>query len=308
MKKLVMILTSLTALCWSASGWAFTCKDATGQTLNSHSGTGSVSVYVNLQPSLSVGENLVVDLSNSISCKNDRPTERNDIVSMLQGSAFGDVLANFSGSLKYYGSSYPFPLTSETQGHNFTSGSYTSWNTQLYLTPLSSAGGVAIKAGTLFASLVMYQVGSNISNGGNVQTSKFTWNLYANNDVVIPTGGCDVSARDVTVTLPDYPGSAAIPLTVHCGQNQQLAYYLTGATADTASTIFTNTSSSNPATGVGVQLSNRNGVVATNKNESLGTVGTSPVSLGLMASYARTTGQVVAGNVQSIIGVTFVYE
>ncbi|MDH2279394.1 fimbrial protein, partial [Serratia marcescens] len=61
-------------------------------------------------------------------------------------------------------------------------------------------------------------------------------------------------------------------------------------------------------TGVGVQLSNRNGIVATNRNVSLGVVGTSPVSLGLTASYARTTGQVVAGNVQSIIGVTFVYE
>ncbi|MBN5380694.1 fimbrial protein, partial [Serratia marcescens] len=33
-----------------------------------------------------------------------------------------------------------------------------------------------------------------------------------------------------------------------------------------------------------------------------------PQSLGLTASYARINGQVVAGNVQSIIGVTFVYE
>ena len=35
---------------------------------------------------------------------------------------------------------------------------------------------------------------------------QFVWNIYANNDVVVPTGGCDVSAHDVTVTLPDYPG------------------------------------------------------------------------------------------------------
>lgn len=308
MKKLVMIFTSLTALCWAASGWAFTCKDATGQTLNSGSVTGSVNVYVNLQPSLGVGENLVVDLSNSISCKNDQPTERNDTVSMLKGSAFGDVLANFSGSLKYYDSSYPFPLTSATKGHNFTSGSYASWNTQLYLTPLSSAGGVAIKAGTLFASLVMYQVGSDISNGGNIHTATFTWNLYANNDVVIPTGGCDVSARDVTVTLPDYPGSTAIPLTVYCAQTQKLGYYLTGTTADAASTIFTNTASASPAQGIGVQLTRSGSVVPTNSMVSLGTVGTSAVNLGLTANYARTSGQVTAGNVQSIIGVTFVYE
>ncbi|HFR1153832.1 TPA: hypothetical protein ACHURF_003721, partial [Shigella flexneri] len=39
-----------------------------------------------------------------------------------------------------------------------------------------------------------------------------------------------------------------------------------------------------------------------------GSVGTSAVSLGLTANYARTGGQVTAGNVQSIIGVTFVYQ
>ncbi|STW04827.1 fimbrial protein FimH [Klebsiella grimontii] len=40
----------------------------------------------------------------------------------------------------------------------------------------------------------------------------------------------------------------------------------------------------------------------------MGTVGTSAVNLGLTATYARTSGQVTAGNVQSIIGVTFVYQ
>lgn len=150
----------------------------------------------------------------------------------------------------------------------------------------------------------MYKIAT--FNGG--YPTNFIWNIYANNNVIIPTGGCDVSARNVTVTLPDYPGTVAVPLLVHCSQKQQLGYYLSGTTENTENTIFTNTSSSNPATGVGVQLSNRSGVIATNKNISLGTVGTSPTSLGLTASYARTTGQVVAGNVQSIIGVTFVYE
>ncbi|HEJ7646094.1 TPA: fimbrial protein, partial [Klebsiella oxytoca] len=35
---------------------------------------------------------------------------------------------------------------------------------------------------------------------------------------------------------------------------------------------------------------------------------TSSVSLGLTANYARTSGQVTAGGVQSIIGVNFVYD
>jgi minor fimbrial subunit len=55
--------------------------------------------------------------------------------------------------------------------------------------------------------------------------------------VVVPTGGCDVSARDVTVTLPEYPGSTAVPLTVYCAQNQNLGYYLSGTTADSANSF-----------------------------------------------------------------------
>ncbi len=292
---------------YSASSFAFTCYDSTGNTLNSASGTATANVYVNLQPSVAVGQNLVVDLFSSIKCKNDNPTIRNDLVSMLRGSAYGGVLSNFSGSLKYYGSSYPFPLNSATASQNFTSGAYAGWNTQLYLTPISAAGGVVINSGTLFASLVMYQVGSDIIGGGNVHTATFTWNLYANNSVIVPTGGCDVSSRDVSVTLPEYPGTVAIPLTVRCAQNQNLAYYLTGPTTDTANTIFTNTASAPVAQGVGIQITNRNGAIATNKNVALGTVGSSAISLGLTANYARTTGQVVAGNVKSVVGVTFLY-
>uniref|UniRef100_UPI0025EC9859 fimbrial protein n=1 Tax=Tatumella sp. UBA2305 TaxID=1947647 RepID=UPI0025EC9859 len=159
-----------------------------------------------------------------------------------------------------------------------------------------------ITSGSLIARLVLHQT----NNFGD--SASYVWSIYANNDVVVPTGGCDVSSRDVTVTLPNYPGTQTIPLTVHCAATKALSYYLSGTTTDTASTIFTNTSSTSPAQGVGVQLSNSSGVLATNQNVSLGNVGTSPVSLGLTASYARTSGQVVAGNVQSIVGVTFVYQ
>ncbi len=292
---------------YSASSSAFTCYDSTGITLHSEAGTGTANVRVNLSPSVAIGQNLMVDLSTSIFCKNDAPGVRNDLVSMQSGSAYAGILSSFTGSVNYYGSGYPFPLNSATGSRNFTSGSYTGWDTQLYLTPTSAAGGVVINSGTLFASLVMRQVGSNVNGGGNIADATFTWNLYANNDVVVPTGGCDVSSRDITVNLPDYPGTVPVPLTVHCTQNQNLAYYLTGPTADAASTIFTNTASSSSAGGIGVQLSNSSGVIATNKNVALGRVGTSPVSLGLTASYARTTGQVVAGNVTSVVGVTFLY-
>ncbi|AHG19986.1 fimbrial protein [Chania multitudinisentens RB-25] len=293
---------------YSASSSAFTCYDSTGNTLNSASGTATATVYVNLQPSITASQNLVVDLSNSIFCKNDNPTVRNDHVSLLNGSAYGGVLSNFNGTVEYYGSSYPFPLRSATSSKNFTSGTYTKWDAKLYLTPLSSAAsGVVVKKNSQFASLVMFQRGSNIVGGGNVHTATFTWNLYANNDVVVPTGGCDVSSRNVAVNLPDYPGTVPVPLTVHCAQSQKLAYYLTGPTTDASSSIFANVASSSAAQGVGIQLANGSGIIATNKNVALGVVGTAPVSLGLTASYARTTGQVVAGNVTSVVGVTFLY-
>ncbi len=69
---------------------------------------------------------------------------------------------------------------------------------------LSDAGQhrwrVAITSGSLIAVLILHQ-----TNNYNSDSYQFVWNIYANNDVVVPTGGCDVSARDVTVTLPDYP-------------------------------------------------------------------------------------------------------
>lgn len=302
-KEVAALVASVCLMAYSSGANAFTCKvNATGQIVKS----GSANVYVNLTPSIGVGQNLVVDLSSQIYCKNDTfaPRIDTDYVKLTGGSAYGGALDSFDGTVYWNGKTYPMPLNTNTDNVVIEQPFFEGVPFKLHLTALGVAGGKAVKSGELIAVMRMYKIAT--FDGG--YPTNFTWNIYANNNVIIPTGGCDVSSRNVTVTLPDYPGTAAVPLTVHCGQNQQLAYYLTGTTADTASTIFTNTSSSNPATGVGVQLSNRNGILATNKNVSLGTVSTSPVSLGLTASYARTTGQVVAGNVQSIIGVTFVYE
>ncbi|MEN0616906.1 fimbrial protein [Klebsiella indica] len=301
MKKIITLLITLLLGGWSLSAWSFACKTATGVTIPI--GGGTANVYVNLAPAVSAGQNLVVDLSTQIFCHNDYPDTITDYVTLQRGSAYGGVLSNFSGTVKYNGVSYPFPTTSETARITYDSLTDKPWPTILYLTPVSTAGGVAISAGSLIAILILRQ-----TNNKDSDDFQFVWNIYANNDVVVPTGGCDVSARDVTVTLPDYPGSTAIPLTVYCAQSQKLGYYLTGTTADAASTIFTNTASASPAQGIGVQLTRSGSVVPTNSMVSLGTVGSSAVSLGLTANYARTSGQVTAGNVQSIIGVTFVYE
>ncbi|MFH7827469.1 fimbrial protein [Kluyvera chengduensis] len=301
MKNVIALLTTLLLAGWSFNAWSFACKTANGTTIPI--GGGTANVYVDLAPAVNVGQNLVVDLSTQIFCHNDYPDTITDYVTLQRGSAYGGVLSSFSGTVKYNGTSYPFPTTTETSRIIYNSKTDKPWPTALYLTPISSAGGVAISAGTLIAVMILRQ-----TNNKNSDDFQFIWNIYANNNVVVPTGGCDVSARNVTVTLPDYPGSTAIPLTVYCAQSQKLGYYLSGTTADAANSIFTNTASASPAQGIGVQLTRNGSVLPANNTVSLGTVTTSAVSLGLTATYARTSGQVTAGNVQSIIGVTFVYQ
>lgn len=300
---------------FSFNASAFTCITATGQKLGADQSGGmiqSANVGVSLAPVISAGSTLVIDMANYISCANQAQLPYYDVIRAENGSGFVDVLNGFTGTFTYYGSSYPFPLTSPTSyvkpgDYNV----YQPWRAAIYLTPVSVAGGKVIQAGEYFASLKLYKLlldGSGAPADGTGRPDEFTWNLYALNDVVIPTGGCDVSARNVTVNLPEYPASTAIPLTVHCGQNQKLGYYLSGTTADSANSIFANTASASPAQGVGVQLTRNGTVLQANSAVSLGTVGTSAVDLGLTATYARTSGQVTAGNVQSIIGVTFVYQ
>lgn len=294
---------------------AFTCITASGQKLGADQSGGmvqSASVGVSLAPVITANSTLVIDMANYISCANQASPPYKDVIRAENGSGFIDVLNGFTGTFTYYGSSYPFPLTSPTSYVNVGDYNvYQPWRAAIYLTPISAAGGKVLKAGEYFASLKLYKLlldGSGAPADGTGRPDEFTWNLYALNDVVIPTGGCDVSARDVTVNLPEYPASTAIPLKVHCGKNQKLGYYLSGTTADSAHSIFTNTASASPAQGIGVQLKRNGTVLPANSTVSLGTVGTSAVDLGLTATYARTSGQVTAGNVQSIIGVTFVYQ
>lgn len=296
-----MVLASI-----SFNSWGFSCKDSSGSTISDSDGYSTV--YVNLSPTVEVGRVLVMDLSKNLTCSNSHPDLYNDYIKITSGTGYVGGLESFEGSFRFYGSTYPLPYTGSTKEHNIKSREYIPLDIITYLKPISAANGVIIKKGDTLATINLFKRATWVGDDSPAGNMSIEWTVKASNDVVIPVGGCDVSSRNVAVTLPDYPGTETVPLTARCAQEQRLSYYLSGTTVDTASTIFTNTSSNNPAIGVGVQLSNRNGVIAANKNVSLGTVGISPVSLGLTASYARTSDKLVAGNVQSIIGVTFVYE
>ena len=300
MKNNYLSLLLLTLVLASTKSYAFTCM-ALGKSISS---SGTVSVYVDLEPSIQAGANLVVDLGKSIKCKNDLPSVYKDPVRVASGSAFINELSTYKGSLTYYGSQYSFPLTTTTKKVNHTWGTYQPWQTVLYLSPISAAGGVFIQEGTLFAQLILEKVDSL-----NNQAQTIVWNIYANNSVIVPTGGCDVSSRNVNVDLPDYDSdvSKVVPLTVHCPQqNHNLAFTLSGTT-DTNSATFKNIAS-NGAQGIGIQLLRNNVPIAAGSSTPLGNVGSTPVSLGLSAKYALTSGQVTAGLVKSVIDVTFTYQ
>ena len=142
-----------------------------------------------------------------------------------------------------------------------------------------------------------------VSTGNNIE------DIISNNNVVMPTGGCTVDSRNVTVDLPDFPGSAEIPLGVYCSSEQKLSFYLSGATTDSSRQVFANTApDATKASGVGVTLMRNGKILATGENVSLGTVNKSKVPLGLSATYGQTGNKVSAGTVQSVIGVTFIYE
>ena len=302
MKKILTLLTALLLMGSSTNAWSFACKTAGGETIPS--GGGTANVYVDLSPQMEANQNQVVDLSTQIFCHNEDPQNYIDKVSLYQGSAYNGILSTFEGQVKYDGETYPFPTLTESKQVVYDSTNDKPWPTVLYLKPAHSAGEVVVAAGSQIAVLILRQ-----TNNYN-ESFNYVWNVYARNRVVVPVCGCDVSAHNVTVTLPEYPGSVPIPLTVYCAKSQKLEFYLSGTTVDPGGSIFINTASSSPALGVGIQIT-RNGIIVfpnPDNRVSLGTVSTSTVSLGLAANYARTHGQVTAGNVQSIIGVTFVYQ
>ncbi|WFC81907.1 fimbrial protein [Enterobacter quasiroggenkampii] len=306
MKRIIALFTALLLIGWSINVWAFSCKTNTGETIPN--GGGTAIVYINLPTTVqytALYHLAEIDLSKYISCRKDN-TNVTDTVSLMQAIGYNSLTWNLDASMNPYGpdsGGYVLPIYNESYPASYWTTQYTPWRMWFNISAKKSFSGVAVYGGTLMA-----QVDMRYTSSGSTKDATYTWNIYANNTMTVTAGGCDVSARDVTVTLPEYPGKTTVPVTVRCGQNQPLSYYLSGTTSDSVNTIFTNTASGSPAQGLGIQMM-RNGVpVPANNNLSLGTVGSTPVNLGLTATYARTSGQVTAGNVQSIIGVTFVYQ
>ncbi|EFN9871245.1 fimbrial protein [Escherichia coli] len=298
MKKNFILFISLLFMGYSLNVMAFTCSvTESGQTLTS----GSANINVRLSPQINAGQNQVVDLSSLIMCKNDANGTVTDFVKLLSGGVFSGNLSGVNGGLYWNSQYYALPLRNDTGYYVVTDPAYRKLPLLLSLIPDDVAGGIIIKKGEKIAQFYMNKYATD------GKETNFIWNIYASNDVVVPTGSCDVSSRDIAVTLPTYPGEAPVPLTVRCVREHNISFYLSGNTTDSSNSVFRN-NASQAAQGIGVQIKRNNTPVPINSSVNLGVVGNTPVNLGLTATYAQTGGQITGGAVQSVIGVTFVYQ
>ncbi|ERK11419.1 hypothetical protein L581_3692 [Serratia fonticola AU-AP2C] len=303
-KNIMPLLAFLGA---SSKAMAFVCSTNNGPFVTQ----GSADITVAMTPQIQQNYNLIVDLSEKIVCYNEDAGGSNyDWVVFTIGS----VVYSLPSARKYIflnGDRYDSPLRVNTTPFGFPPGrGRIRLPLSFVISPIQTAGQGVIRNGEQVATLNMYKTYPNANGSPQL---RFTWNVYSAADVSIPIGGCDVSARNVSVTLPAYDATSnqtvPVPLTVNCPSgNKLLSYTLDGTTVGASRQIFRNSAASSPAYGIGINmLDKNNNVITANNPVSLGTVGASPVDLQLKARYAQTGAQVTAGTVQSIIGVTFTY-
>lgn len=299
-------------MAYSQPSFALLCRNnQTGQEFNS----GDTSFRVNVSPVVQYDKSIsVLDLSQLVSCQNEDSTGQNyDYLKILKGSGFSPALdtktygrLDFTSRPTGYARQLPLQFDLQVTEAFYQYGVWKPFPAKLYLYPEPGVFGKVINNGDLLATLYVNKFSTKGQEAGE---RNFTWRFYATNDVHIQTGTCRGSSNNVKVDLPSYPGGpVTVPLTVRCDQTQSVSYTLSGPVTGSGNTVFANTAASG-AGGVGVQLSDKAGPVPAGQPRSLGQVGSSPVSLGLKASYALTgQASLTPGAVQSVINVTFSYN
>lgn len=168
----IKVLFGIYLLLMAGKVFAFSCNVDGGSSI----GAGTTSVYVNLDPVILPGQNLVVDLSQHISCWNDYGGWYDtDHINLVQGSAFAGSLQSYKGSLYWNNVTYPFPLTTNTNVLDIGDKTPMPLPLKLYITPVGAAGGVVIKAGEVIARIHMYK----IATLGSGNPRNFTWNIIS---------------------------------------------------------------------------------------------------------------------------------
>ncbi|HAH3473996.1 TPA: S-fimbrial adhesin minor pilin SfaH, partial [Escherichia coli] len=276
-------------MAYSQPSFALLCRNnQTGQVFNS----GDTSFRVNVSPVVQYDKSIsVLDLSQLVSCQNEDSTGQNyDYLKILKGSGFSPALdtktygrLDFTSRPTGYARQLPLQFDLQVTEAFYQYGVWKPFPAKLYLYPEPGVLGKVINNGDLLATLYVNKFSTKGQEAGE---RNFTWRFYATNDVYIQTGTCRVSSNNVKVDLPSYPGGpVTVPLTVRCDQTQSVSYTLSGPVTGSGNTVFANTAASGSG-GVGIQLSDNVGPVPAGQPRSLGQVGSSPVSLGLKASYA----------------------
>ena len=135
----IKVLFGIYLLLLAGKVFALSCNVDGGSSI----GAGTTSVYVNLDPVIQPGQNLVVDLSQHISCWNDYGGWYDtDHINLVQGSAFAGSLQSYKGSLYWNNVTYPFPLTTNTNVLDIGDKTPMPLPLKLYITPVGAAGGV----------------------------------------------------------------------------------------------------------------------------------------------------------------------
>ncbi|MQK79372.1 type 1 fimbrial protein [Escherichia coli] len=185
----------------------------------------------------------------------------------------------------------------------------------------------ALFTATLQAADVTITVnGRVVAKPCTIQTKEANVNLgdlYTRN---LQQPGSASGWHNITLSLTDCPVETSAVTAIVTGSTDNTGYYKNEGTAEniqielrddqdaalkngSSRQVFANTApDATKASGVGVTLMRNGKILATGENVSLGTVNKSKVPLGLSATYGQTGNKVSAGTVQSVIGVTFIYE
>lgn len=301
--KLVLIVL---ASSWVSPVNAFSCRlKSTGQIVKPNGSFERTDVFVDIEPEIKVGQTFTIDLSKEIFCKNES-LKHGERTVVLRSTTIPPSKPNISGRMQFYSRTYNMPLQSHSQEEYV--GSYNvemPWQTKFFLTPTREmSNGILFNSGELVLYVVMIK---HVLNG---YSEGMFFNVRAKNSVVTPTATCDVNPKTINVTMGSYPLDNAdkdINLSIRCTRDRNVGFKLSGQT-EPSTAIFSNSSAQSPAQGIGIQIVRGNRAITPNSLVNLGVIGTTPRTINLKARYALNGKPIKAGNVRSVIDMSFVYN
>lgn len=302
------------ALCFiSFSAKAFVCSQNGGPWFDA----GTRDLFINVSPVVGPNENIIFDSGTQIMCRNVAGSGIDWLYAMPGTKLEGALSSVYNARAVGVGGNYAptmfyvnLPVTKQTEIQGWrgeTNQGSGHLVLKIVLSPLGDASGIPIKKGTKIAT---YNVRKEFHRPFEpLSPMNFTWNIYANNDIVVPTGGCDVNTRNINVKMEDYSTSQSdkdINLSIKCGRVRSVSLSLTGMTDSPE--VFSNVSKNSPSSGLGISIVRNGTPLSVNTPIYIGNVGNAFQSLGLKARYALNGKVLTAGNVQSVIGVNFSYN